>query len=174
MLAILREDAARLGLENLVVIHSDWLKAEISGEIDVVFCSMSPALSLPGGFEKVLAVRGAQAFYLGWNGLLRSAVLTELYERYRVVPKNFESAKNARAFLDERGVDYRSFPVEGTWRVNQTKEALTDSVLLNLSDYGAKPDLAEILAYLEKFRQPDGQYLEVTDYKIQMLLWRNH
>jgi SAM-dependent methyltransferase len=173
MLAVLREDAERLGLKNLSLINSDWVGAPLEGEFDLVFCSMCPAMGQPGGYEKVLAQKKAFVVYLGWNGLLRSEVLEGLYERHKIVPKTFDAAKNARALLEEKGIDYRPVPVEGTWRVKFSKELLTESVLQNLNDYGVEPDEAELAEYLEKFREPDGQCLEVTDYKIQMLLWRN-
>jgi SAM-dependent methyltransferase len=173
MLEILKEDAERLNIGNLTLINSAWDKAEIIGGFDLIFCSMCPALSWPGGFDKVLAQKNAQVVYLGWNGLLRSDVLEGLYERYKITPKDFESAKNARAYLEGKNVDFKAYPIEGVWRVNFSKELLTDSVLWNLNDYGTDPDPAELADWLEKFRKPDGQYLETTEYKIQLILWRN-
>ncbi|MDR2141918.1 MAG: class I SAM-dependent methyltransferase [Deltaproteobacteria bacterium] len=173
MLAILREDARQLGIQNLKIIQADWLSVAIPGQFDVVFCSMCPALALAGGFDKLLAQRAAQVVYLGWNGLLRSEVQDGLYERYQISPKKFDSSTRTRAILEEKGLQYQSIPVEGTWRLTYAKEVLLDSVLTNLHDYGVEPDLGELAAYLEKFRQPDGQYLEITDYKILMILWKN-
>jgi hypothetical protein len=174
MLKILREDAEKLNLHNLEILHSDWLSVELFGAYDVVFCSMCPAMALEGGLDKLVALRQAQIVYLGWNGLARSDVMAGLYERFQIVPKKFDSASRTRAWLTARNVEFRSVPVEGTWRVYFSQESLLASVLVNLDDYGVKPRLAELTSYLEKFREPAGQFLETTDYKIQMLLWRNH
>jgi SAM-dependent methyltransferase len=173
MLAILVEDALKLNLTNLKTHQSDWLTFPVTGVFNVVFCSMCPAMGQPGGLEKLLTIPRAQVIYLGWNGLLRSEVLTGLYERYKVTPKTFDSASAARAFLTENQVNFKALPVEGTWRVKFPLELLAESVTQNLNDYGVEPDPTEIASYLEGFKQPDGQYLEVTEYKIQMLLWCN-
>ncbi|MDR1871397.1 MAG: class I SAM-dependent methyltransferase [Deltaproteobacteria bacterium] len=173
MLAILEEDAAKLNLTNIKTHNIGWLEFPLNGEFNVVYCSMCPAMGQPGGLEKVLTIPKAQVVYLGWNGLLRSNVLTGLYETYKVTPKTFDSAGPTRAFLDENKVKYTTAPVEGTWRVRFSLELLTDSVVQNLSDYGVEPDLDQITSYLKTFQEPDGQCVEVTDYKIQMILWRN-
>jgi hypothetical protein len=134
---------------------------------------MCPAMSRPGALDKLLGLPGSKVVYLGWNGLLRSYVSEELYEYYKVTPKSFQGAQATREQLDARGLKYTALPIEGQWRVTYPKAELLDSVVTNLDDYGAVPDLDHLNSYLEKFRQPDGQYLEVTDYKIQMILWQN-
>ncbi|MDR0548118.1 MAG: class I SAM-dependent methyltransferase [Deltaproteobacteria bacterium] len=173
MLAVLKEDALSLGLNNLTIIESDWLGAPLEGPFDLVFCSMCPALSQEGGLDKVLAQKKAQVVYLGWNGLYRSMVLEECYAQYQIPPKALDAAPKTRAFLTERGIAFEAYPVEGTWRVRYSLELLLDSVLQNLSSCGVEPDPEEIKVKLARFREADGQYLEEADYKIQLLLWRN-
>jgi SAM-dependent methyltransferase len=174
MLKILRNDAQRLGLSNIEIRQADFLTLDLEEDFEVIFCSMCPAMAHPEAVDKLLSFKKAQVVYLGWNGLLRSDVLEDLYGIYRITPKVFDAAQKMTENLSQRGLEIKTALVEGQWQVKFTYEDLWDSVVCNLENYGALPQSDQLKQYLERFKEPDGQYLEKTDYKIMMILWVNH
>jgi SAM-dependent methyltransferase len=173
MLAVLKEDAAAGGLTNIRTFCCDWLSFKPLGRFDIIFCSMCPALAQEEALEKLISFSGARVVYLGWNGLYRPDTMSGLYEICHIVPKTFEGAGHMRSFLDSRRLSFDARPVEGQWRVSFSREKLLDSLQTTLENYGVQLPEEFLSEYIEKFRQPDGRYLEVSDYKIQMILWQN-
>jgi hypothetical protein len=78
-----------------------------------------------------------------------------------------------RRWLAGKGLKFESMPVEGQWRVPFAKQDMADNCMNILANFGADADPGHIAEYLERFRQDDGTYLEVTDYKMEMIIWQN-
>ena len=53
---------------------------------------------------------------------------------------------------------------------NQKK--LVDACVTTLRDYGAEPDPQFVEDHVESFRDANGQYVERTDYVIEMIIWQ--
>lgn len=173
MLSILAADARKMGLDNIEYVNSGWLEYSGGRAYDLIFCSMTPALHSEEGKAKVASFPGAQVVYIGWNGGPLSTVMAGLYEHYRVDPPAFDHAPEMRHWLSARGLEYIALPREGQWRVSFTKDEMAEQCRNHLSRYNLEPEPAFLGQYLEKFRQADGSYLEVTDYHVEMLIWRN-
>jgi SAM-dependent methyltransferase len=177
MLDILRRDAEAHGANNIDIVNSSWLDFDPGKGHDTLFCSMTPALGDEAGKEKAAACRGAAVVFIGWNGLRRSDVMEGLVARLKTTPeaspKAFNNAPEMRRWLEGRGIRYEALPVEGSWRVGHAKEDLLERSLDGLSAMGVEADPAEISELLEAHRLDDGSYLEVTDYKVEMVVWRN-
>ena len=54
MLDVLRTDAEALGLFNIDYVNADWLSFKTDEQYDLIFCSMTPALSNDEGRESYL------------------------------------------------------------------------------------------------------------------------
>lgn len=173
MLAVLRADAEALGLRNITYVHSNWLDYHDEEKPEQIFCSMTPALTTDEGKEKVAAASGAEVVFIGWNGGMHSSVMAGLYEHYQITPDVLNTSPPMKQWLDSQGLQYQALPVEGQWRVPFTKDDLAWACLNTLDNYGRAVDRAHLDDYLERFRQADGSYLEITDYKIEMLIWSN-
>lgn len=173
MLAILKSDAEKMRLTNLEYVNSGWLDFQENQSYDLLFCSMTPALGDEAGKEKALSYGGATVVYVGWNGGMHSSVMAGLYDHYQVTPNAFNFSPEMRRWLSDHGLKYQALPKEGQWRVPFVKQELADQCFNMLANYGVEPDPAYIGDHLKKFKQADGSYLEVTDYKVEMLIWQN-
>lgn len=175
MLGVLRRDAEALGIKNMDVVNADWLDYEPVQGYDVLWCSMTPALGSDAGKEKAIGCLGAAVAYIGWNGRMASSVMERLFERWKPEGPRaaFNNAPETRDWLDSRSIPYKAFPVEGTWRVPFTKEELLGKSLCALANFGAQADPEEVAEIIERHKGADGKYWEITDYKVELLTWRN-
>jgi SAM-dependent methyltransferase len=173
MLDILREDARKARLRNIVAVNSDWLDFRVPVRPDIVFCSMSPAIGSEEGRGKLVGLAGSQVVAVVPTERFQSQIMAGLYDRYSVTPTYQREGPTLGAWLAGRGIRPTSVPVTGKWRVPQKLAHIKDSALCMLHNFGVEPDEGELDEYLEGFRGTDGMYLEITDYKLEMLLWHN-
>lgn len=173
MLAILKADVEKLRIGNIEYVNSPWLDFQDDRCHEVIFCSMTPALTDDEGKEKVVSYSGAQVVYMGWKGGMHSAVMAGLYEYYQVTPDVMSSSPAMIRWLTGKGLKFRSLPKKGQWQVSFAKEDLANHCLDMLIKHDVEPDPAFIGEHLKKFRRDDGSYLEITDYSVEMLIWQN-
>lgn len=140
MLGVLRADAEALGLFNIDYVRADWLSFQTDEKFDLIFCSMTPALSDDEGREKILTLKAGRVVYIGWLDSPHSDVMAGLYERYGVAPPVYNHAGQMHAWLQGKSMDYDSSPVSGRWRVSFDKSDLTCACRNTLNNYGADPD----------------------------------
>ena len=175
MLKVVRRDAEALGIKNIDFVNADWLDYGPVQGYDVLWCSMTPAMGSDAGREKAAGCLGARVAYIGWNGRKPSNVMESLLARFKAEApgKGGGNAAETREWLEARGIPYQAFPVEGTWRKPFSKEDLLAKSLMAFSDLGAEADPIEAAALLERHKEADGRYWEITDYKLEMLTWKN-
>lgn len=173
MLNILKQDAEAEGLGNLEYVNSDWLEFEAPGPYDLLFCSMTPALSSPEGRLKALNLAREGLVFIGNSGLMRSEAMAGLYEYYGVSPKAFDNGPEMRAWLEGRNLRYFYRPVRGEWLQLWSKPELAELCAIALENYGVEPDPAQLDEYLEKYRSADGRYQDRTPYNLELIIWRN-
>ena len=56
--------------------------------------------------------------------------------------------------------------------VAKSREDLVDVCLATLREYGAEPDPRFVEAHVEAFKDEQGQYVERTDYVVEMIIWQ--
>ena len=173
MLAILREDAEKLGVDNIDYVLSDWMDFESDAVFDVVFCSMTPAIESEESKLKLLGHARGATIFMGFAGVMRSDVLAGLYEHYGVTPKIFNNGPEMRGWLDDKGIAHAAYPVEGQWVVAKSREELMDSCSSMLIPYSVTPDQDHLRQYVEQFREGPDKYVERTDYKIELIIWES-
>jgi 2-polyprenyl-3-methyl-5-hydroxy-6-metoxy-1,4-benzoquinol methylase len=173
MLSILKRDAEAEGLSNLEYVNADWLDFRAAEPYDVVFCSMTPALSSAEGRLKALGLAREWLVFIGNSGLMCSEATAGLYERFGVSPKAFDSGPEMRAWLDGRGLEYFYRPVKGQWVKLGSKSEMVELGLISLENYGIDPDPDEVADYLEQYRVDDDLYQDQTPYHLELIIWRN-
>jgi len=171
MLAYLREDAGALGLGNIEFVHSDWDSFSTDASFDVVFCSMTPAIHDHASRRKLLGLAHGWTVFMGFAGLMSSDVLSGLFEHHGVTPKVFNNGPEMRHWLESEGVQPKSRLVEGQWVVAKSRAEMLSSCTAMLMPYGVTPDPQFLERYVEAFRDNKGDYVEHTDYRIELLAW---
>jgi hypothetical protein len=108
---------------------------------------------------------------MGFAGLMKSDVMTGLYAHYGVTPRVFANGTDMRNWLDGQAIPYAAYPVEGTWTVGNSLEKLTDSCNTFLSQYDVTADQDYLREYLARFEEEPGNFVERTEYRIDLLIW---
>ena len=172
MLRILMQDAAAQGLANIRPVLSDWEHFALEERFQIVFASMTPALSDDAAREKLLHYALEQVVFMGFTERKTSDVMAGLYTHYGITPPQFADAPDMRAWLEGRRMPYTTLPVDGQWIVPHTRDKLLGACAANLRARGAEPDMRHLAAHLEGFRNQNGEYVEHTEYSLEMLIWQ--
>ncbi|HZF61600.1 MAG TPA: class I SAM-dependent methyltransferase [Desulfovibrio sp.] len=172
MLRILMQDAAAQGLANIRPVLSDWEHFALEERFQIVFASMTPALSDDAAREKLQHYALEQVVFMGFTERKTSDVMAGLYTHYGITPPQFADAPDMRAWLESQRIQYAALPVDGQWVVPHTHDKLMGACAANLRARGAEPDMRHLAAHLEGFRNQNGEYVERTEYSLEMLIWR--
>ncbi len=172
MLRLLREDAAAMNITNITTVCSGWDDFSADERFDIVFASMTPAIESDESREKLMQYAADKVVFMGFSDRMLSNVMQGLHEHYNISPKIFNNAQDMRAWLEHRGVPYTAIPVKGQWVVAKSRDDLVDACVTTLRDYGADPDPRFVEAHVEAFKDEKGQYVERTDYVIEMIIWQ--
>ena len=172
MLRLLREDAAAISITNITTVCSGWDDFSAHERFDVVFASMTPAIESDASREKLMQYAADKVVFMGFSDRMLSNVMQGLHEHYGIAPKIFNNAQDMRTWLDRNGVPYTAIPVTGQWVVAKSREDLVDVCLATLREYGAEPDQRFVEAHVEAFKDEQGQYVERTDYVVEMIIWQ--
>lgn len=173
MLRILKEDAEANGVNNITPVLSDWADFQTDEKFDIVFCSMTPAIQTEGMRQKICDSSRRWAVYMGFAGRTPSNIQQVLYDHYGVTQKKFTDAMVMREWLDEKSIPYKSYPVEGEWVRTGSYEDTARSVRSMLDAHNVKAEEDILRKHIEPFRNKDGQYTEISPYKIEMIIWEN-
>ena len=172
MLRILMHDAAAQGLENIRPVCSDWQHFAPHQKFQIVFASMTPALADDTAREKLHACALEQIVFMGFTERKPSNIMAALYEHYAVSPPQFADAPPMRAWLQARHIPHTALPVNGQWAVPHTRQHLLDACEANLRARGAQPDMAHVTKHIEAFCNQNGEYVEHTEYSLEMIIWQ--
>jgi hypothetical protein len=110
--------------------------------------------------------------FMGFAGVMSSDMLNGLFAEYGITPKVFNDGPEMRRWLDAQGLAYTSDIIEGQWVQKRGRDETIDSCSTMLLPYSVTPDRAFMERYIQKFEREPGVYVERTDYKIELLLWR--
>lgn len=173
MLRLLQEDAATMGINNIVTVHSGWNDFDANHRFDIVFASMTPAIDSDESREKLMRFASGWIVFMGFAKRMPSNIMQGLYKHYSITPKAFSDAQDMRRWLDAKGIAYTGIPVAGQWTTPKSEKDIVDLCLTTLRGYGVDPDPDFIAAYIEAFKDQDGQYVERTEYSIEIILWQS-
>jgi SAM-dependent methyltransferase len=173
MLKILKFDAEKYDVFNIDYVHKDFLNFESKEQHDIIYCSLSPAVTNEFGKEKLLSLKGAIVVFIGNTEAMRSNIIDGLCKHYKITPSPFTTAITMKIFLEIQNVPYKIIPLEGIWRVKFSKDDIEDSVTKTMDNLGVKIDKEYLEGYLKNFLEEDGLYLETTDYKLAIIIWQN-
>lgn len=173
MLRLLQGDAAAMGIDNIVTVHSSWDDFDANRCFDIVFASMTPAIDSDENREKLMRFASGWVVFMGFARRMPSNIMQGLYEHYNITPKAFNDAQDMRCWLETKGIAYSAIPVAGQWVTPKSRKDIVDLCLTTLRGYGIDPDPDFIAAHAKAFRDKDGQYAERTEYNIEIILWQN-
>ena len=172
MLRILMQDAAAQGLANIRPVLSDWEHFAPGERFQIVFASMTPALTDDTAREKLHACALEQVVFMGFTERKTSDVMAGLYTHYAITPPQFADAPPMRAWLHTHNIPHTVLPVDGQWVVPHSQQHLLEACIANLRARGAQPDTAQVAAHIETFRDQNGEYVERTGYSLEMIIWQ--
>ncbi|GAB1410653.1 class I SAM-dependent methyltransferase [Desulfovibrionales bacterium] len=172
MLRILHEDAAQQHIHNITCVNSSWDDFSTDQTFDVIFASMTPALESDESHDKLMTFTRDWVVFMGFADCMRSDVLAGLFAHYKLTPRVFNNAQTMRSWLERRGFAYKALPVADQWVVPQSQEKLLDSCLTTLRSYELEPDEDLVREHIEAFRDHKGDYIERTDYSVEMIIWQ--
>ncbi|MDR2350841.1 MAG: class I SAM-dependent methyltransferase [Deltaproteobacteria bacterium] len=173
MLEVLSADAEAHDVRNIERVCADFAKYVPETRHDIVFCSMTPAVADEAGKKKLLSLEGATVVFTGTRESARSNVMNPLFEERGVVPYPLKTAIAMKNILDFEGISHETVPLEGTWRVGFEREKLEFAVRSTMEGHGIELDDGFLREYLEKFKGDDGRWWEVTDYFLEIVIWKN-
>ena len=171
MLDILREDAEKLGLHNIDYVHSGWDDFSGQGPYDIIFCSMTPAIESDESRRKLLRLAGGRTVFMGFAGVMRSDVLTGVFEKYGKTPRIFNNGPEMRRWLEAEGIACQDILVGGQWVERRGREEAIEAATSMLIPYGVEVERSFLEKHLEAFREGPDDYIERTDYEIEVLIW---
>ncbi|WP_419787347.1 class I SAM-dependent methyltransferase [Pseudodesulfovibrio sp.] len=172
MLEILKEDAENLGIHNIDYVHSTWDDFQDNGPYDIVFCSMTPAIESEESRHKLLGMSGGWTVFMGFAGIMHSDMLAGVFEKYGATPRIFNNGPEMRDWLDAQGVEYQDILVDGQWVEERGKEETIKACTSMLIPYEVEVEREFLEEHIEAFRKGPDVYVERTDYKIELLIWR--
>ena len=172
MLRILMQDAAAQGLANIRPVCSDWQHFAPAERFQIIFASMTPALTDDAAREKLHACALEQVVFMGFTERKTSDVMAGLYAHYDITPPQFADAPPMHAWLQARNIPHKVLPVDGQWVVPHSREHLLEACIANLRARGAQPDIAHVAAHIESFRDQNSAYVERTEYSLEMIIWQ--
>ena len=171
MLDILRQDAEGLELRNIDYVHSGWDDFPGQGPYDIIFCSMTPAIESDESRRKLLRLAGGQTVFMGFAGVMRSDILAGVFEKYGQTPRVFNNGPEMRQWLEDEGIPCKDILVDGQWVERRSLEEAIETSTTMLLPYGVKVERAFLEKHLQAFREGPDEYVERTDYSIEVLIW---
>ncbi|MDR1657893.1 MAG: methyltransferase domain-containing protein [Deltaproteobacteria bacterium] len=173
MLAISREDAQKLGYQNITYVRSNWDDYQPEGEFGVAFCSMCPPMKRDEAKAKLLNITGSGTLvYIGFDRYINPEPIEFLIHHYKLEKKTFNSGPDMRRWLDQGGHNYRWENKTGHWTNRYNREQAFKWCRTLLSDFGIdNPESSIIDASLAPFwAQASEQYVITTPYSVEMIV----
>ena len=170
MLEILKEDAKKLGIENIKTDHGTWSDFNLNTRFDIAICTMSPAVKSDAEIEK-FDICANKKIYLGWAGTRDCTILDELFTAHKEIYSPPNGAKRIRKWLDSKNIKYKvkNFD-ELKIRKRSFKEAV-ENYNWHLKVRGVKPDITKIEETVEKFCDKNRNITEQTINKMDLIIW---
>ncbi|MDR2461329.1 MAG: class I SAM-dependent methyltransferase [Deltaproteobacteria bacterium] len=174
MLKILKNDAAGLGISNITYVNMDFLDFTPEKSYDIVWCSMSPAVGSEAGQEKLLSLPSATVVFTSAFEPMRSDILEGLFKYYNIQSTFLNGVGRMKNTLQEKLIPFKTIPLVGQWNVLFSFEDIKYSILGTLENFNVEVDHKHLDGYLKQFENENGQYLEKTNYKLEIIIWQNY
>ncbi len=160
MLTILQEDVSKLHLEKLVKSYkSDWDSFHVSSLYDIVFASMTPAISQEYHIQKMINATSKIGIYVGWGAYKINDFVDQLMLEHAVQWDKKGGCVKVTSFmeyLDHVGLPYHYEYFKTSWDEAYSIEQATAYALNQLSRKEVTPDMKKIHSLIDRFTQEDG------------------
>lgn len=145
MLEIFKEDAKKLGLNNIKYENctfTEWVEKNQNAKFDIAFLSMSPALQDEKDYEFFKDLAKVK-IYLGWADYRKSDFLDPIFKHFNTEFKGFYK-QDLESFLLEKDTKFHKFVFDETRIVERKKDEAIENALWHLDMNGIKTDFNEL------------------------------
>jgi SAM-dependent methyltransferase len=171
MLRISSKDAEANGLANISYVLSDWMDYDSQMVFDIVFCSMSPAISDDPSRQKLLNLAGEFMVFAGFAKYEPAGPFSALLKDYSLVPRSIRGGLEMIDYLDRMSIEYSSLEKSGVWIDTRTEEEMISYAMTTLLDYGVKGDPYLIKKCVHPFRNAHtGLYECRSTYTAELIV----
>lgn len=173
MLKILNEDAAKAGIANISTVHTSWADFDLGErEIDVVFCSTTPAVREIREYKRIYDIASKFVIYVGWAGRKDSEIMNPLYEKYGIPFQKPDGSKHVKEWLTGEKIPFRSHLLDDIWLRTFEYEEMKGYCMETLKDCDfndyKEEDIEEVI---KPHIQPDGTVLEKVYARLELTIW---
>jgi len=171
MLRILREDAGKIGLENISTHAQSWEAYPLPDTLyDIAVATMFPALKEERHFQKMHDAAATKLF-LGWGGKRGTELIEALFQTHGGTYRPPNSATVLKAWLDKEKHPYQLIEhTEEKIRIKPWEEAI-ENYSWHLKVRGMPPDREKIIEVLEQYRNEQGEVVERTLNYLNLVIW---
>ncbi|MCR2099495.1 class I SAM-dependent methyltransferase [Campylobacter upsaliensis] len=145
MLAILQEDASKLGFSNIKSVNlsfENFMKENANLRFDIAFLSMSPALQNENDYKHFLNL-AQKKIYLAWADLRKSDFLNPIFKHFNTEFKGFYK-EDFESFLKKEGLAFKKVVFKEERLVERTREEAIENALWHLDMNGIKVEKNEL------------------------------
>ncbi len=171
MLQILKEDAQKLGINNITTHHTTWSDFPLpSQRYDIALCTMSPAVKTQNDLEKFHS-SATTKIYLGWAGVRDNTILDDLFLAHNSIYSPPNGAKRVKKWLHVEGIRYKLENFEELKIKIRSFEEAVENYTWHLKVRGLEPEIKKIKEILEPLRNKEGNITEQTINKMDLIIW---
>jgi len=172
MLRILREDAQKIGLDNITTHAQSWESHPLpDAPYDIAVATMFPALKEDRHFQKMHDAAATKLF-LGWGGKRGTELIEALFRTHGGTYQPPNSATVLKAWLDRTQHPYRVIEhTEEKIRIKPWEKAI-ENYSWHLKVRGMPPDRERIIQVLAQYRNERGEVVERTLNYLNLVIWQ--
>lgn len=171
MLALLREDAQHLGLDNITTHVDNWESHLLPPyPYDIAMATMFPALKEDAHFQKMHEAAQTKLF-LGWGGKRGTELIEALFKSHGGTYRPPNSATVLKAWLKQQNYPYQCTEyTEEKIRIKPFRQAV-ENYSWHLKVRGMTPQTEKIETILSKYRNAQGEVVETTLNYLNLIVW---
>ena len=171
MLAILNEDAQKIGLTNITTYPSSWEAYPLEAKhYDIAIATMFPALKKDTHFQKMHDAAITKLF-LGWDGKEGTELIESLFRAHHATYHPPNSASRLKQWLDSKQIPYKVIThTEEKTRIRPFEEAI-QNYTWHLTARGLPPDREKIISVLKKYLNAQGEVVERAFNYFNLVIW---
>jgi len=170
MLDVLQEDAKKYNISEIKTIFSTFDDFEIQKPYDVVFCSMTPAVSEVKSFEK-MHKSGDKKLFLGWGGKRESSLHGPIFEAF---DGSYNVPRGGLDLLEWLKSTKKSFEytiLEETRTSNYDLPQAIENVSWHLGINKVDFTTEKLTSILKEIAQKEGQITNIVRSEMVLATW---
>jgi SAM-dependent methyltransferase len=170
MLNVLQEDAKKYNISGIKTIFTTFDDFNIQKYYDVVFCSMTPAVSQPKSFEK-MDKSGNKKLFLGWGGKRESSLHGPIFKAFGGSYNVPRGGLDLLEWLKGTKRDFEYTILDETHTSTYDLPQAIENVSWHLGINKVEFSKEKLKSILEKTAQENGQITNTVCSKMVLATW---